>query len=136
MKALSIRQPWAWAIFHAGKDVENRDWSTRLRGRIAIHAAKGMTDDEYWNARLIIGSCTDLQIYPPKKSELARGAIIGTVEIVDCVSRSGSPWFFGEYGFVLRNPIALPEPIECKGALGFWDVPEDVACRLVTIEHN
>lgn len=26
--ALSIRQPWAWAILHAGKDIENRDWHT------------------------------------------------------------------------------------------------------------
>ncbi len=24
MLALSIRQPWAWAVIHAGKDVENR----------------------------------------------------------------------------------------------------------------
>lgn len=24
--ALSVRQPWAWAIIHAGKDIENRSW--------------------------------------------------------------------------------------------------------------
>lgn len=39
MKALTIRQPWAWAIFTQGKDIENRDWTTRLRGRVAIDAA-------------------------------------------------------------------------------------------------
>jgi hypothetical protein len=51
MKALSIRQPWAWLILHAGKDIENRDWPTRFRGRFLIHAAKGMTRDEYENGR-------------------------------------------------------------------------------------
>lgn len=47
MKALSIRQPWAWAILNADKDIENRDWRTNFRGRIAVHAAKTMTRDDY-----------------------------------------------------------------------------------------
>ena len=34
MKALSIRQPWAWAIINAGKDIENRQWPTKFRGSI------------------------------------------------------------------------------------------------------
>lgn len=41
MIALSIRQPWAWLILNGWKDIENRDWTTRVRGRILIHAAKG-----------------------------------------------------------------------------------------------
>jgi hypothetical protein len=45
--ALSIRQPWAWLILHAGKDIENRDWPTKYRGPFLIHASKGMTRDEY-----------------------------------------------------------------------------------------
>lgn len=45
--ALSVRQPWAWAIIYAGKDIENRSWQAvnrglKQRGRVAIHAAKGM----------------------------------------------------------------------------------------------
>lgn len=134
MKALSIRQPWAWAIFHADKDVENRDWSTRLRGRIAIHAAKGCSEYEYADA-VDVMQHIDPRIVVPPLSELPRGAIIGTVEIVDCVSRSGSPWFFGDYGFIMRNPIALPEPIECKGALGVWNVPEDIESALLLINY-
>lgn len=34
MIALSIRQPWAWHILHSGKDIENRDWPTKFRGRV------------------------------------------------------------------------------------------------------
>jgi len=48
MKAISLQQPWAWAILHAGKDVENRRWNTRYRGPIAIHAsAKPQTDYDW-----------------------------------------------------------------------------------------
>ena len=45
MKALSIRQPWAWAIIHAGKDVENRPWGTRYRGPLLIHASKTLDQE-------------------------------------------------------------------------------------------
>ena len=43
MKALSLRQPWAWAVVEAGKDVENRRWNTKFRGDFLIHAASGWT---------------------------------------------------------------------------------------------
>ena len=50
MLALSIRQPWASLILNAGKDIENRCWPTKVRGRILIHAAKGCTRDELEDA--------------------------------------------------------------------------------------
>lgn len=43
MKALSIRQPWAHAILHLGKRVENRDWAgCSYRGPVLLHAAKSL----------------------------------------------------------------------------------------------
>ena len=39
MKALSIRQPWAWLIARGVKTVENRTWATNFRGRFYIHAS-------------------------------------------------------------------------------------------------
>ena len=35
MKALTIKQPWAWAILHGGKDIENRNWFTSVAGGVA-----------------------------------------------------------------------------------------------------
>lgn len=142
MLALSINQPWASLIIHAGKDIENRDWLTKVRGRVAVHASKRLDKDEMWRAHCLfrqagleipdslqaaIQSLQDENLYgkkfaPPESYPL--GAIIGTVDIVDCVTKSDSPWFFGPHGFVLRDPIALPEPVPCKGALSFWKVPE------------
>lgn len=123
MIALSIRQPWAWLILHAGKDIENRGWNTRVRGRILVHAAKVMTRAEYENAMDFAYMECDIDVERlPKFEWLQRGGIVGSVEIADCVNRSASPWFCGEYGFVLRNPEILPfRPY--KGQLGFFDVP-------------
>ncbi len=50
MKALTVRQPWAWALMEGGKDIENRKWATTYRGPLAIHAAAGMTRQEYCRA--------------------------------------------------------------------------------------
>jgi len=143
MKAISIREPWAWLIirpdltdpidrakaFAAGriKDIENRNWSTKVRGRVLVHAAKVMTRDEYKdvNDALSRGEWRDLGIMLPSFDEIPRGGIIGSVEIVDCLTQSNSRWFFGKYGFQLRNPEALPfRPL--KGQLSFFDVPPEV----------
>lgn len=122
--ALSIRQPWAWAILNAGKDVENRDWSTRFRGPVCIHASKGMTKGEYQSfvdtcfvARRAMKSADYVHI--PDFDELPRGGIIGTAEITGCVETSASPWFFGRYGFTLAN-VQRVYFIPCNGALGFF----------------
>lgn len=133
LPALSIRQPWPWAIIHAGKDVENRDWRTRFRGRFLIHAAKGMTRREYEACLEFCHDISDEVVFPagltmPAYEDLERGGIVGIAEIVDCVDFSESMWFFGWYGFVLRNARPLPfHP--CKGRLGFFKVqyPHEVA---------
>lgn len=125
MKALSIRQPWAWLIINGGKDIENRSWKTNFRGRVLVHAAKGMTLAEYEDASLRVAMAINPRIQIPAFEVLARGGIIGSVEIVDCVQKSDSPWFMGPYGFVLcnREPLHF-QPL--KGALGFFNVSDEV----------
>lgn len=114
--ALSIRQPWAWAIIHAGKDVENRNWRTDFRGPVCIHAAKAWGRSEKADLHFIERNTgTKLEIAQP-----LLGGIIGVAEIVDCVEDSDSKWFFGRFGFVLRNARAVPF-IPVKGLLGFFD---------------
>lgn len=116
--ALSIRQPWAWLIVNGYKDIENRNWKTYFRGSIYIHAGKGMTANEYEICRLTVKDINPEIILPPPK-DLPRGGIVGIAEITNCVSGSQSPWFFGEYGFVLRNARPLPFR-ECRGELGLF----------------
>ncbi len=119
MKALSIRQPWAWAILNAGKDIENRNWKTRFRGRVLIHAGKTFDDDGHMD--LCIKQMRGEFSVPSDEIEFKTGGIVGSVDIVDCVSQSDSEWFVGKYGFVLRNPRPLPF-YSCKGQLNFFEV--------------
>ena len=133
MKALSIRQPWAWHILHSGKDIENRTWPTKFRGRVLIHAAKGLTRREYDDVMefLLVQCLRGAARNTPKLSDLQRGGIVGSVEIVDCLRNheSDSPWFIGKFGFVLRDPQPLPF-IPLTGRLGLFDVPDSI------IEHE
>ena len=123
---LTIRQPWAQLIICGAKDIENRDWPTRIRGKIAIHSSAKI------DRREIESACNQMERWIPKFSRHAftnealgypAGMILGTVEIVDCVRKSDSPWFIGEYGFMLSNPQPLQTPIPAKGSLGFWPFP-------------
>jgi len=130
--ALSIRQPFAWAIFHAGMDIVNRDWPTTHRGRILIHAAQIGRQEDY-NAFLeacrdpghwLCGAITDVGGLPPREI-LPRGGIIGEADLVDCVTEHQSPWFKGPYGFVLGSVRALPFR-QCDGSMRFFDVDEEL----------
>jgi hypothetical protein len=126
VKALSIKQPWSWLIVNGHKDIENRDWPTRFRGEVFIHAGKTFDSGSLGAIQLTLNYLAfdgGKTIILPDKFEM--GGIVGIAEIVDCVDDSDSPWFVGEYGFVLRSARPLPfTPL--RGQLGFFDVPNEV----------
>ncbi|WP_321865680.1 ASCH domain-containing protein [Paraburkholderia tropica] len=132
MKALSIRQPWAWLIANGHKDIENRTWSTKFRGPVLIHAGKGMTRDEYDFAKDFVfggeGIPPELFFDLPEFNELERGGIVGIATITDCVppALAKSPWHIdGSFGFQIAD--AKPTQfLPCKGALSFFDVAPEV----------
>lgn len=124
MKALSIRQPWAWLIVNGHKDVENRTWSTRFRGEFLIHASKGMTASEYEDVCRFLAAderLRHLNAVLPLPKDLERGGIVGSARLVETDLYLQSPWYMGAVGFVLRDAKPLPfRPL--KGALGFFEV--------------
>jgi hypothetical protein len=75
MKALSIRQPWAWLIITGHKDVENRSWTTTYRGPLLIHAAR-RADDVMADIENRYGVSID-------RTALQFSGIIGRVELVE-----------------------------------------------------
>lgn len=111
VKALSIKQPYPHHIFHDGKDVENRDWPTKGRGWFIVHA--GVSKSE----------CAASQY------DLPRGGIVGMARIVDCVTEWPSEWFFGRYGFVLKDAFPV-DLIPCRGQLGFFSPPAEALTEL------
>lgn len=140
MKVLSVRQPWAWAIIHGGKNVENRNWETKYRGPLAIHAGKQFDmrlDDfrdycrgDYGNPWLRMAT-EFINEYDFVGNE-PRGAIVGVVDLVDCIPSHtcDSPWKAGPdpdyWCWKLANPRQLETPILLKGQLGLFDVPDHI----------
>lgn len=135
-KAISVRAPWWWFILHAGKDIENRDWPTNFRGTVYLHSSKWWHHSDVESEVFATAAMLDERDISVGKTlrtcdmKPFGGCIVGKVDIIDCVKESQSPWFFGDYGFVLAKPVAFPEPIPCKGALGFFTVPDDVLAKL------
>jgi len=122
MKALSIRQPWAWLVVHGIKDVENRTRSTEYRGPLLIHAGRHpMTEeDEAWLAEYCRGVGIECPQFP-----LAGGGIAGRVVVADCVRleelAQHSEWAEGPWCWILENAEVLPF-VECVGQRGLFEV--------------
>src|SRR5579863_10246115 len=116
MKALSIRPPWAWAIAHAGKRIENRSRRTKYRGPIAIHASQTLKEIDIRRLEAVLGR----RVNPER---FTCGAIIATASLVDVlpVEKCCNRWALGPYCWVLRKIRPLKSPIYVKGTLGLWD---------------
>ncbi|MBD2468734.1 ASCH domain-containing protein [Nostoc sp. FACHB-145] len=129
MKALTVRQPWAWAIIYAQKDIENRGWPIYYRGDILIHAAKGCTKKEYLQAQEF---CRSMGVSLPELNNLCRGQIIGVVSVVGCLfSPTASGWGMPEqYHWKLANPRSIA-PIPYIGQLGLFDVPDELVREMI-----
>lgn len=126
MKALSIRQPWAWLIAHADeyedpKRIENRDWATKYRGSLLIHASKTFDRSGYES---VLDVRPDLESVMPPAGAMERGGVVGRVEVIDCVDRSTSLWFRGCFGLVLRHARPMPF-VPYRGRLGLFEIDMD-----------
>jgi hypothetical protein len=131
MIALSIRPPWAWAIIHAGKDVENRSRRSHFRGRFLVHASLEMTLDDFERATRALAAAGEVGLLP-REDEFATGGIIGSVELVDVAERCDSPWYApGSFAWLLRKARPLPF-IPCRGQRNWFHVPDE----LVPVSHR
>jgi hypothetical protein len=121
-RALSIRQPWAWAVARGLKPIENRDWrqpnpALQFRGAFCVHAATGMTREEYLAARDFMAA---RGVTVPLPAELRRGGIIGTARVETIIKASENSWFTGRIGLVLAGAREVPF-IPAAGELGFFE---------------
>jgi hypothetical protein len=152
MKAITVHQPWSWAIIHAGKNIENRTQLWRYRGPLAIHAGKTISKralpdpaacqaldaiggrENYWDPALLAPS----PFYTPPAG-LAINAVIGTVQLVDAhwAVNCCAPWGESSYRqadgktrrdlvhLVFEDPVPV-KPYSCRGAQGLWELPDSV----------
>jgi hypothetical protein len=141
MRAITVRQPWAWAIVHGGKDVENRtrNIAGAYRGPVAIHAGQ-QYDPDAWEHPALIKAWMDTG-----GDDFDYGLVVGVVDLVDVhhdldnrcweitLDETGqcSPWAMPDHHhLVLANPRTLATPIPWRGQLGLWKVPADLEARI------
>ena len=150
--ALTLWPEWVWAIDNLDKLVENRGWPLppALQGkRFALHAGahiggrKGapatregieavasMAHAAGWYVSegngffaFSKGDVVKRMIF----AEIPRSAITSTAVLASCTPpspvHSDDGWYTGDYGFRLADRVALPAPIHCSGAQGFWRLP-------------
>lgn len=103
MKALSVKQPWAYLICTGIKDIENRTWRTNYRGRVYIHASAKSTNEPYMIFTDEQIDAIDNIIMDVCESYDLTSAIIGHVDIVDCVVNHSSIW--AEKSMQLKKPL-------------------------------
>ncbi len=153
MKALTVRQPWAWAIVHGGKDVENRVQAWSYRGPLAIHAAATWSDDgaaspvvrravwDFYGTEAPL----DQPLFRSPESPRTFGAIIGVVDLINvhvsartatgtCCSSAWAQYAEGPTKPVVHlrveNPRPLPRPVIARGQLGLWTPNADTLAAI------
>jgi len=115
VKALTVIQPWAQLIVEGVKDVENRSWNTKYRGRLYIHAGKSKRWP--WLA--------------PRHAQydhrtITYGAILGAVTLLDVIRDSASRFAEkGAYHWLLADPVQFAESIPMRGRQGLWTPAPD-----------
>ena len=123
MKAFTVYQPYAYAIVAGLKGYETRPRRTHIRGRVAVHAGKGKSQFVSMPVSIAL----------PESAVLHYGAVLGTVEIVDCVpvealigklserERVLGDYTPGRFAWVLKNPVIFDRPIPARGFQGWWN---------------
>lgn len=155
MHAITIKQPWAYAICHLDKRVENRKRKppeNLIGQRVAIHAGVAFDDDatDWMFAR---GLMRSVHMTPEQSACFdARGAVVATAVLRGHTTGDGNittlsfdrpglvtrlfpwksleAWFTGPVGHVLADVRVLATPIPCRGQLGYWTLPDEVAAEI------
>lgn len=121
--ALTLHAPWGWAIAHAGKTIENRNWKPPgwMTGRyLAIHQGKTYDDDAHWTIKLAAPGVTTPEPDECRTGIVAIARLRGYVTEGPRLAEASKRWFVGKYGWVLSDVVALQRPIPCRGAQGLW----------------
>lgn len=136
MRAISIKQPWAWAILHCGKRIENRSrevpWSSAIGTTVLIHASAQVTLREYRDAANFIRAITGYMV--PDRIDIPLGCIVGRCriwgtrtlsQVKQQCSATDQQWAVGPYCLLLDQVVAIAIT-PCKGHQGLWTVPKEL----------
>lgn len=146
IRGLTLWRPWAAAIVHGPKRIENRPWFPSLsfldRLWVAIHAGRRW---DAAGARFIAETWTECPAAIDHDEEeagwpstFAEQGVVGVARVVevrplDEVGPIGAEWAFGPWCWMLEDVRALPTPIPCRGAQGLWRLPDAVLAAVAPL---
>lgn len=129
LKVLTLKQPWATLVAEGIKKYEFRFWKTKYRGKVLIHAGKGIDKE-------------DMKKYKNMNLEFPSRKILSVVEIEDCLELneelnnkiiSENNIAYGNkvrtgYAWKLNNIKKINYDKEVNGQLGLWnyDIEEEL----------
>lgn len=154
MKALTLTQPWAFAVQVGAKRFETRSWDTKHRGPLAIHAAKGFAGIGGKQGFLEVCASepfrTLLAMHGLTPADLPLGAIGATCDLAQTATTSAVLDYLRSPGRLMGDEIKLGDysdgrfayeivnvrevgPYVCTGALGLWSVPTEIEALLAAV---
>jgi ASCH domain len=124
--AITVRNPWAYAIAIGVKSIENRCWPTKFRGRIYIHAASKADTDP-----AAVERCRQLLaaqgITMPPLETLPRGVLVARAKLTDCGHFFDDPWAVEDSWHFKLTEAQRITPVPMRGALGIWKITSPLA---------
>lgn len=155
MRALTLTQPWAGLVASGIKLVENRPRHMIKRddvgARFVIHASREVDESVYariddiqpglcrgrspdgpasigdwWQLSRITSAVIAVATLDSILDPLACGIAPDHPDAVAPLALDQRRWFFGPIGYVLRDVIALPSPLPCRGWQGFWTLTPEL----------
>lgn len=131
MRALTIQQPFAFGIVNGLKRVENRSWTVKYRGPVAIHASLNRERIEVLKQE--IGPSFDAALFP-------LGVVVGVAELVDIVPLGPDiehePTAEGPLCWIFENPRILAEPVPAKGKTSLFYLSEEESAAVAKQLEN
>ena len=136
INAFTCIGPYAILILYGIKRTENRSaWPEPREGRAAISCSKSFCKEEY--GQFIAWASVNLPPVDFEKLPAWRevkdwpGKVVGVCDYKARQRREAEQWDEGyPYCWDLSNVVRLPEPIPCRGNVGMWQMPPELAAKV------
>lgn len=137
MRAITVKQPWAWTTAAGHRRIENRGWRPNVVGsRVAIHAGSMIVSD----LPIVEASLQRHYGEPvPVPTTFEHQAVVALATLAKVLeSRAEAEafgqgaWWTGPIAFLWDDIVQLPRPVACSGALNFWRLPERIELAVLS----